>query len=556
MLRLTSKLDSGPTTTKRQLSTTKSKYFVSSKNLFTKPQATQTRPASRGRLGIGSREFDLSKGFNSTSRVHGDIDGSNTDKIAISLDKLKSTKIGSLGSTKKLNLNGYLKRASETPKVSTAAPMVIDKAPILSSTKLHRKMPSLYIKKDYSTVPIGSLHISRNGSIERGVANLSKDSVGSKTNLVKKNNFIDKPPSQKGSADKRPNSKTGSRLAKQLIITSTELKQRESKKDLGVVSMNSSVDRLKSTFLFQKLSSELAGGRDDKDNKKTGSSTRYTQDPETVIAWRDDIQLDVEKELTFTGCVGQGSFAKVYEGFDKRLKQAVAIKVIDKRKIHESKRRQLIQTEVNILARMKHRHISEFHRLVEDHKRLFIVMQMCGTNTLNVFCRKFPDKRLNEEQAHALFIQIAKGVKYMHDHNVAHRDLKLTNMLIDHEYVVKIIDFGFACEAEEMHKMYCGTPSYMAPEIVEKKVYAPRPTDIWSLGVVLFKLLTGDYAFGAEDHPSLKKNIVNVEVNYPEFFGTKVKNLLEKCFEYDPQKRITIGEMLQHPWLMKFKELI
>jgi tRNA A-37 threonylcarbamoyl transferase component Bud32 len=357
-------------------------------------------------------------------------------------------------------------------------------------------MPSLYLKKDYSTQPIGSLQLSRNASIERGVANLSKDSLTSKTNLMKKNNFIEKSHSQKASIDKKPSSKPGSRLGKQLIVSSIEQKQRDSKKDLGPSSMNSSVDRLKSTFLFQKLSSELAAGKEEKDHKNTGSSTRYTQDSETVITWRDDIKLDVEKELSFTGCVGQGSFAKVYDGFDKRLKQAVAVKVIDKRKIQEYKRRQLIQTEVNILARMKHKHISEFYRIVEDHKRLFIVMQLCGSNTLNVFCRKFPDKRLNEEQAHALFIQIAKGVKYMHDHNVAHRDLKLTNMLIDQEYIVKIIDFGFACEAEDMHKMYCGTPSYMAPEIVEKKVYAPKPTDIWSLGVVLFKLLTGEYAFG------------------------------------------------------------
>lgn len=357
-------------------------------------------------------------------------------------------------------------------------------------------MPSLYLKKDYTTQPISSLQLSRNTSIERGVANISKDSVGSKTIIPKKNNFIDKP-LQKTTAEKLGSTGLVSRISKQLIVTSSEIKPRDVKKDAsGPVSLASSVDKLKSTFLFQKLSTEIAGNKDEKEVNNAGSSTRYTQEPDTLITWSEDLTLDVEKELNFTSCLGQGSFAKVYEGYDKRLKQPVAIKVIDKRKILEQKRRQLIQTEVNLLARMKHKHISEFHRLVEDKKRLFIVMQLCGTTTLNVFCRKFPDKRLNEEQAHALFIQIAKGVKYMHDHNVAHRDLKLTNMLIDNEYIVKIIDFGFACEAEDYHKMYCGTPSYMAPEIVEKKLYKPKPTDIWSLGVVLFKLLTGEYAFG------------------------------------------------------------
>jgi tRNA A-37 threonylcarbamoyl transferase component Bud32 len=291
---------------------------------------------------------------------------------------------------------------------------------------------------------------------------------------------------------------SSSQRPKHLSITSSvdhKSKDVQSGDTMTSAMISSSSDKVKNSLLFQRIASDIAS-KDDKEAKGKGSSTRYTQDPDTVIAWKDDIVLDIEKELTFTSCVGQGSFAKVYEGTDRRTKQHVAIKVIDKRKVPEVKRRQLIQTEVNLLARMKHRHISEFYRMVEDHKRIFIVMQLCGNLTLNVFCRKFPDKRLNEEQAHALFIQICKGVKYMHDHNIAHRDLKLTNMLIDTDYIVKIIDFGFACNAEELHKMYCGTPSYMAPEIVERKMYYPKPTDVWSLGVVLFKLLTGDYAFG------------------------------------------------------------
>lgn len=360
-------------------------------------------------------------------------------------------------------------------------------------------MPSLYLKQSYTTQPTG-LQLSRNASVERGVVNTSKDSTQSKPALPKRNNFIDS--FQKAGAETERGPLSSSQRAKHLGMTIADLKSKEGgKADLQTITANNSAtDRIKNSILFQKITSDLLA-RDDKESKGKGSSTRYTQDPDTVISWRDDVVLDIEKELTFTNCVGQGSFAKVYEGVDRKSKQQVAIKVIDKRKIVDVKRRQLIQTEVNLLARMKHRHISEFYRIIEDHKRIFIVMQLCGTLTLNVFCRKFPDKRLNDEQAHAIFIQIAKGVKYMHDHNVAHRDLKLTNMLIDNDYIVKIIDFGFACEAEELHKMYCGTPSYMAPEIVERKLYSPKPTDIWSLGVVLYKLLTGDYAFGG--NPSL-----------------------------------------------------
>lgn len=358
-------------------------------------------------------------------------------------------------------------------------------------------MPSLYIKQNYSTQPTG-LQLSRNTSVERGVVNTSKDSSQSKPSLPKRNNFIE--------SFHRPGNETergglsSTQRSKQISIIASDSTSKEARGDFQATSVNhSSLERAKNSTLFQKISNDLLA-KDDKESKGKGSSTRYTQDPDTVISWRDDVVLDVEKELTFTTCVGQGSFAKVYEGIDKRTKQQVAIKVIDKRKVVDAKRRLLIQTEVNLLAGLKHRNISEFYRLVEDHKRIFIVMQLCGTLTLNVFCRKFPDKRLNDEQAHALFVQIAKGVKYMHDHNVAHRDLKLTNILIDQDYIVKVIDFGFACEAEELHKMYCGTPSYMAPEIVERKLYSPKPTDIWSLGVVLYKLMTGDYAFGGKNN--------------------------------------------------------
>lgn len=311
------------------------------------------------------------------------------------------------------------------------------------------------------------------------------------------------------SVQEKPPSSSTKRITKPAIIKTSQVGNLKPQNDSAArenqsrvipqsmnTSANTSVDKLKKTFYIAQKQADDPQLLKDKNSKVNQSSTHYTADHETTILWKEDIKLNVEDELTFTSCLGQGSFAKVYEGFDKKNKMNVAIKVIDKRKVLEPKRRALIQTEINILSKMKHRNIGEFYRLIEDHKRLFIVMQLCGSLTLNHFCRQFNGKRLNEEQSYAVFSQIVKGVKYMHEHNVAHRDLKLTNILIDEEYTVKIIDFGFACEANERHKMYCGTPSYMAPEIVEKKLYFPKPTDIWSLGVVLYKLLTGDYIFG------------------------------------------------------------
>ena len=421
---------------------------------------------------------------------------------------------------------------SEAPKVQTgnvhlttsginhlASSGINQRDGITSSKYLHRKVPSLYLKKDYSS-NLQAAHQSRQGSVERGVANISKENLNTSNSrgytsgrititdgenfktagAVKVNNFLSGAGNSKPTLSlheraisTKPIPKPSSRVP-DLIST----QQITMKPTVHHHSNASSVDKLKNTF-SSNWASPGSHSVDEKEkvNRVNQSSTRCNEQ-ETTILWRDDIVLDIEQELTFTSVLGQGSFAKVYEGYDKKLKMGVAIKVIDKRKITEPKRRALIQTEVNILGRMKHKNIAELYRLVEDHKRVFVVMQLCGNLTLNVFCRQFNDKRLNDEQAFAIFSQIVKGVKYMHDHNVAHRDLKLTNILIDEDYAVKVIDFGFACEANETHKMYCGTPSYMAPEIVEKKQYMPKPSDIWSLGVVLYKLLSGEYAFGGK----------------------------------------------------------
>jgi tRNA A-37 threonylcarbamoyl transferase component Bud32 len=376
-------------------------------------------------------------------------------------------------------------------------------------------MPSLYLKNNYTSTTPKPLQ-SRQSSVERGVTSMSKDVNNSNGRIVPApSNASFLLAHQLGvnnaAIQDRPPSSSTKRIAKPAIIKNAQAAvfkpgndqgQRETQSRMiaqsANTSTNTSVDKLKKTFFIAQKQPEDPMMAKDKNSKVNQSSTHYTADHETTILWKEDLKLNVEDELTFTSCLGQGSFAKVYEGYDKRNKMNVAIKVIDKRKVLEPKRRALIQTEINILSKMKHRNIGEYYRLIEDHKRLFIVMQLCGSLTLNHFCRQFNGKRLNEEQSYAVFSQIAKGVKYMHEHNVAHRDLKLTNILIDEEYTVKIIDFGFACEANERHKMYCGTPSYMAPEIVEKKLYFPKPTDIWSLGVVLYKLLTGDYIFGGK----------------------------------------------------------
>lgn len=116
---------------------------------------------------------------------------------------------------------------------------------------------------------------------------------------------------------------------------------------------------------------------------------------------------------------------------------------------------------------------------------------------MSQFCRTKATKKLTEEEAYRVMSQVLCGVKYLHIKGVSHRDLKLTNILINSQGKVKIIDFGFASNRSEKLSSYCGTPSYMAPEIVERRSYWGKQVDMWALGVILYKLLTAQYAFGS-----------------------------------------------------------
>jgi serine/threonine protein kinase len=141
--------------------------------------------------------------------------------------------------------------------------------------------------------------------------------------------------------------------------------------------------------------------------------------------------------------------------------------------------------------------------MLEDKNRVlysyqvYLILELCGGMTLSQFCRTRPQKRLSDDEAFTMFYPILKAVHYLHSWNIAHRDLKLTNVLVDRDLRVKLIDFGFSDNSGRMLHAYCGTPSYMAPAIVLKKEYSGSAVDVWALGVILFKMLTGEYAFGS-----------------------------------------------------------
>ena len=157
-----------------------------------------------------------------------------------------------------------------------------------------------------------------------------------------------------------------------------------------------------------------------------------------------------------------------------------------------------------------------------------------------------PGRKLREEEGRKIFRQVVEGIKYCHSKSVVHRDIKLENLLLDDKKMVKIIDFGFSVCIPSNKKLnnFCGTPTYMAPEIVSKKDYFGAPVDIWALGVLLFVLLTGLFPFKASDEKELYKKILKGGFEFPPHLSDTAKSLIAKMLNMNAAERINIIEVL------------
>ena len=146
---------------------------------------------------------------------------------------------------------------------------------------------------------------------------------------------------------------------------------------------------------------------------------------------------------------------------------------------------------------MDHPNIIKLYTTIDTGKQVVLVMEYIGKLSLYQYLKQKNKKRLSEQETKKIFRKIVRGVEYLHSKKIAHRDIKLDNIMVNKNYDVKIIDFGFSLFTSSSKKLslHCGTPSYMAPELVAKKDYVGQPVDIWALGVLLYKLLTGYYPF-------------------------------------------------------------
>lgn len=202
-----------------------------------------------------------------------------------------------------------------------------------------------------------------------------------------------------------------------------------------------------------------------------------------------------------------------------------------------------------MLKRAKHKNIVRLYEYFETEKHLLFVIELCAGGDLLTYVRR--RRRLKEDVAKCLFKQIIESLAYCHRKSILHRDIKLDNILLDADGNVKLCDFGVGKIVKKGEKMteQCGTPAYIAPEILRDQGYYGYSVDIWSAGVVLYAMLYGTVPFKANNMNDLQKMIMKAKYTLREDISVEARDLLKGLMEKDPAKRMTISEVLLHTWL-------
>jgi len=203
---------------------------------------------------------------------------------------------------------------------------------------------------------------------------------------------------------------------------------------------------------------------------------------------------DVKKIIDFKEHIGTGTFGKVYLAFYNPLNKLVAVKVLPKSSTTRENLAYMVGNEVQAMRNLNHKYIVKFYRLLQDQKRIYLIMEYAGSANLN------SDEilsNLTTLEIEEIFKQLLSTIRYMHFVGIAHCDLKVSNIMYSVESKeIKVIDFGFSQPINKRSKIMCGTPAYMAPEIINQEEHSGEKGDVWALGVILYKLLERKYPFG------------------------------------------------------------
>ncbi|XP_029014032.1 serine/threonine-protein kinase MARK1 isoform X2 [Betta splendens] len=246
--------------------------------------------------------------------------------------------------------------------------------------------------------------------------------------------------------------------------------------------------------------------------------------------------------------IGKGNFAKVKLARHTLTGRQVAVKIIDKTQLNPTSLQKLFR-EVRVMKTLKHPNIVKLFEVIETDRTLYLVMEFASGG--EVFDYLVAHGRMKEKEARAKFRQIVSAVEYCHQKRIVHRDLKAENLLLDADMNIKIADFGFSNEFTLGSKLdtFCGSPPYAAPELFQGKKYDGPEVDVWSLGVILYTLVSGALPFDGQNLKELRERVLRGKYRIPFYMSSDCEILLKKLLVLNPGKRSSLQQVMKDRWM-------
>eukprot|EP00993_Chasmostoma_nieuportense_P000737 NODE_1678_length_1415_cov_154.507764_g1592_i0.p1 GENE.NODE_1678_length_1415_cov_154.507764_g1592_i0~~NODE_1678_length_1415_cov_154.507764_g1592_i0.p1 ORF type:complete len:419 (-),score=125.97 NODE_1678_length_1415_cov_154.507764_g1592_i0:58-1314(-) len=254
--------------------------------------------------------------------------------------------------------------------------------------------------------------------------------------------------------------------------------------------------------------------------------------------------------------LGKGSFSSVRACTDINTGKVYAMKILDKQTLVDQNMGAQVNREIALMLKMSHRNICTMRECFQTHDKVYIILELVEGGEL--FDKIKENKRLDEDKARDFFQQLILGLNYCHKHGIAHRDLKPENLLLDKNDVIKLSDFGLSntqktsdsgrVNPSMMLKTVCGTPNYVAPEVLLESGYNGFQADMWSAGVILYVMLAGKLPFYDKVMQNLFRKISTGTYTVPDHFSEGVRELISKLMCVKPKERYTVDDVIKDPW--------
>jgi 5'-AMP-activated protein kinase catalytic alpha subunit len=246
--------------------------------------------------------------------------------------------------------------------------------------------------------------------------------------------------------------------------------------------------------------------------------------------------------------LGSGSFGKVRLAVDEDG-NSFAMKIISLKMIKAKKLSTQVKREIAVMKLLKHKHIVQLIEVLKSDTDLYLVMELVQSGEL--FDLIVTKSKLDEDEARHYFAQIVDAIAFCHSQNIAHRDIKAENILLSDTGDVKVADFGLSnmWDGKEIFQTVCGTEGYASPQVLKGLGYDGPPADVWSCGVLLYTMLVGYMPYEETSIAQLLKKIKSGVYEKPEHLSHQALDLIEHILVFDPAKRFTVKDIVEHPWM-------